>query len=1051
MCVQKLSSDGSVGSTSISTITRDKIFLKNTNYRSYPEWNTIKGCIEDIQNELKINNLYIFCEDMNNNKDGKNKIIKNYLALDYDAVYKLSSKKIYHLYENYDIDEKVKLFIDIDIKEYPDDINKDEYFDNIIDDSINLFIDKLKEKDIFNPQIIILKSSSENKLSSHVIFNDVIFEDIYHMKHFLSDLDSKLIKYDIIDMSVYRKGCFRLLWNSKLNKNINLEYYDGKNYTYTTDKQLFYDCLLRNIPQEYNLIKVDLPESKKIIKRTKTLKKSELFTDKENNNKIYDVGLIKRYMNIIDIKRADKYNKWIEIGTIIHNCNHTKDGFNLWNEWSKQSYKYSDEYELIYFWNKFKFSHKSIASLKYIAKDDNPIEYEKLEFSIDEPKFKSIKFNHPYLLDQEVNKNIKKNNTLLTKYNKTVKNNKTINEFMDNHLDNWMKNEIKTLAIKSSYGTGKTSIIKRILNKYKFKTILFISYRQSLTNELEHVFKEFKVKSYLNNAYNADKFICQIDSLDNLIKNNLSESEENYIEYDLIILDEIESLLNHFRSSTIKDKENTFNIMKNILYNSNKILALDGDFGNRAYDYITYFGESIILENEHKNNLKHFIFTNNKDKFDEDINDSLKFLNNIVIVCMSSKLATMYYNKYKDKYKTILHSSKSDDILKEKLKDVNKLWKEYQLIIYTPCIEAGIDFNIEHIDKIYTILSDKSTSQRGLFQMIARCRKVNENNIMVYTNNLPFYENGCFYNYDETKHYICEIHNEYLKPIQKYDKEKDKFVYKYDFNLYAQILTHNETENFNKNRNLFISYFINLIKNKGHSYEYSDIKTAKYKQIDKNNILKEELKETTDINKEEFNILLKKQTNITATREDKIQIERYLFKKHWKVQHLTEDFINKYYGKSQALYNLRCLINKNNNDKIEVDNIKYDDIIIKEKTKIINDVIDKMGFDLENIDRKLSRQIFEENIIKVINESILFKNHEKTSPLFELNKSIINKLIKKHTNKSFMGFINSLLDNYGINIKWERKCSSKYINKNKTSFYNYYYYCSYIKDINKFV
>lgn len=155
--------------------------------------------------------------------------------------------------------------------------------------------------------------------------------------------------------------------------------------------------------------------------------------------------------------------------------------------------------------------------------------------------------------------------------------------------------------------------------------------------------------------------------------------------------------------------------------------------------------------------------------------------------------------------------------------------------------------------------------------------------------------------------------------------------------------------------------------------------------------------------------------------------------------------------KSQALYNLRCLLNKNIDDKIEVDNIKYDDIIIKEKTKIINDVINKMGFDLENIDIKLSRQIFEENILKVINESILFKDNDKTSPLFELNKSIISKLIKKHTNKSFMGFVNSLLDNYGINIKWERTCSSRYINKKKVTFTNYYYYCSYIKDINKFV
>lgn len=211
------------------------------------------------------------------------------------------------------------------------------------------------------------------------------------------------------------------------------------------------------------------------------------------------------------------------------------------------------------------------------------------------------------------------------------------------------------------------------------------------------------------------------------------------------------------------------------------------------------------------------------------------------------------------------------------------------------------------------------------------------------------------------------------------------------------------------------------------------------------------MKEAIDIDNVEFNKLLKKQTNINATREDKIKIERYLFKKHWKVQELTDDFISKYYGKSQALYNLRCLMNKNNDEKIEVDNIKYDDIIIKEKTKIINDVIDKMGFDLENIDRKLSRQIFEENINKVINESILFKDNDKTSPLFELNKSIISKLIKKHTNKSFMGFINSLLDNYGINIKWKKTIGSKYINGDKINIVNNHYYCTYIKDINKFI
>jgi hypothetical protein len=463
---KKSTSNNSISSTIIPTISTEKIFIENTNICIAP----LKKNIIDYINDNKITNLYLFSEDKISIKNNKEIIVKQFYLIDYKSVYLLSKQKKFHLYENYEENEKVKLFIDIDIKEFPDDINKDKYFDDIIDKSIELFTDKLKEKDIFNPEIIILKSSSENKLSSHVIFNNVIFNDINHMKHFVSTLnDTELVEKDIIDMHVYRAGCFRLLWNSKLGKNINLEYYKSINYKYTTDKQLFYDCLLRNIPKEYNLIKVDLPESKKIINKIKSLKKNDLLTDKENTNKIYDVGLIKRYLNIINIKRADKYNKWLEIGFIIHNCNHTKDGFNLWNEWSKQSYKYSDEHELIYFWNKFKFSHKSFASLKFLAKEDNPIEYEKLEFSIDKPKFESIKFNHPYLLDLEQNKNIKQNNTLLSKYNNTGKNNKTINKFMDEHLDNWINKDIKTLAIKSSYGTGKTSLIKRILKNTNLK------------------------------------------------------------------------------------------------------------------------------------------------------------------------------------------------------------------------------------------------------------------------------------------------------------------------------------------------------------------------------------------------------------------------------------------------------------------------------------------------------------------------------------------------------------------------------------------------------
>jgi hypothetical protein len=152
----KKSTDGSTGTTSTSTISTEKIFIENTNICIAP----LKKDIIDYITDNKITNLYLFSEDKISIKNNKKIIVKQFYLIDYKSVYLLSKQKKFHLYENYEENEKVKLSIDIDIKEFPNDTNKDKYFDDIIDKSIELFTDKLKEKDIFNSEIIILKSSS---------------------------------------------------------------------------------------------------------------------------------------------------------------------------------------------------------------------------------------------------------------------------------------------------------------------------------------------------------------------------------------------------------------------------------------------------------------------------------------------------------------------------------------------------------------------------------------------------------------------------------------------------------------------------------------------------------------------------------------------------------------------------------------------------------------------------------------------------------------------------------------------------------------------------
>jgi len=1033
MSEKTLSLDGDMTSITAHTISKEKIFIDNSQQIYSNKWEIITEHLNKIKNPR----LHCFAEDITyiDKNTSEQRFVYNYYALDYATVYELSKHKHFHIYETYESNQKIKLFLDIDIpiEKVPDKYKtkKDIYLNFIIDDIIELINDNIyKYNDTIIPKIIILKSCSENKLSSHIIYQNVIFNDIYHMRYFISNIKSNFTDNKILDPNVYRKGCFRLLWNSKIKKNINLEYDKSINYIYSDDKTLFDDCLLKNIPNDSYCLELNIPKSLSVKKITKTVQNKLVLQKKINN--LYSIDYIKRYIDILDTKRKEDYKEWLDICIIVINCNSTKDGFELWHNWSKNSSKYINEQDCINQWNimtKRKYNY-GIGTLKYYAKFDNPEKYLDIESSNDLPIFESIKFNSLFLLNAIDEKLVNNDINIVCK-----------------NIINWYNSDIKTLCIKSCYNSGKTQILCKIFQELQFKRILFISYRQSLTNDIYGNFKEYKFKSYLDKIYDSNRIICQIESLYKL--ENDTYYTINIPEYDLVIMDESESLLNHFRSVTIQEKEKTFDFMKNIIFNSKKLLMLDGDFSNRSYTYGEYFGKSIILENECKKDKKHIIYTNERKYFEHMIDKDLKDGLNIVICSMSSKIATYFNNLYKDIYKTILHCSSSDDELKEKLKDVLNFWKRFQLLIYSPSIESGVNFNLDHFDKIYIILSTNSTSQRGLMQMMGRIRKLNDDNILVYLNNIPFSNKISFYKYDEIKNYLIETNKIEMKMV--FDPKLKKMIKTYDFDLYNKILCYNIQEEANKNKNIFIGYLNYLLTNKGYTYECLDCKLNR-NNIVKENILLDEILSSRDITGEELQKLLFKQSNNKATHEDKIVIERYMTINNLKLNNnkiildLKEDdklneinnIIKKYYGKISQLDNLRQLKNIN-----KLENTNYENNAINKKNQIINQIITKLGY-ADISDKKLiDRETFEINMNIIIKECELFTNPHIINPLFGLNKK--NNFVKSL--KSFLGFINSIFEEYGFNIKVKQK--SIWLNNQKENIN--YYRINFVNDIDKFV
>ncbi len=88
-----------------------------------------------------------------------------------------------------------------------------------------------------------------------------------------------------------------------------------------------------------------------------------------------DYEHIQSLVNILSVHRRDGYKTWFEVGACLYNIDDRL--LPLWIEFSKKSPKFK-EGECQDKWRKFKKETLGIASLKYWAKLDDPLEYEKI-------------------------------------------------------------------------------------------------------------------------------------------------------------------------------------------------------------------------------------------------------------------------------------------------------------------------------------------------------------------------------------------------------------------------------------------------------------------------------------------------------------------------------------------------------------------------------------------------------------------------------------------------------------------------------------------------
>ena len=263
---------------------------------------------------------------------------KNFIFMSYENIYKIIKEKQSNIYEDNTYAKGIKLHIDFDDKRICEThLEQDKYIETIINKILNqINIKILNTFNIENPRIIILKSDTLLKISLHFIFPDMIFNTMSEMKYFMADIEN-------IDQSIYRIGCFRMMYCSKFGKNNKLIYYDSRNYeNLNDDYKLFLDTCICYIENKVKL-KLDIQTDirKKYI-RTIKINNNEIIRNYKYNN--IDFDKIENALTILE-KMSSNYQDWLMIAFCLKDlylCSDEKKKiYKLFNNFSNKSDKYN--------------------------------------------------------------------------------------------------------------------------------------------------------------------------------------------------------------------------------------------------------------------------------------------------------------------------------------------------------------------------------------------------------------------------------------------------------------------------------------------------------------------------------------------------------------------------------------------------------------------------------------------------------------------------------------------------------------------------------------
>jgi len=577
---------------------------------------------------------------------------------------------------------------------------------------------KIQIEELFpNGDMAISGSVTDKKISFHIVLNNYVIHNEGER-----DMIRAIVKYlkeknkdDIFDWKVYTKNRnMKAINQSKRDGRVQqiIENEDWKKHLIT--------CYVNNYPLQF-------PEFKNEIKE-------EIMIQKVKGK--FDIGLLPKLnkvtpkeitwstitaKEVVDLLPCNKDFSHDYTHKVARFCHSNGIEFEYFLSWISQKHTNltSDiKNKWLYHWNNLhKYPKCNIESMKSIL----AYYYPDIKKNIHLREFKEL-FDLP-------------NDIKLTNIERLGQ---------EHYNDNY-----KVTILHLGMGSGKTA--QTIDYLHKNNNFCWIGHRQSLhQNTLQRIKQAgLECVDYQSGTAKTKSQIYKEAFALSICVNSLHYVPDEK-EFDCVVIDEIESLLDSYVSDFMKEKKyKNFDRLCKLIKSAEKVILIDAFITRRTIEFIRAIDKNIKIDyvvSKVKLN-KSLYFKNSVRDEEEDTWDEINGTKDMALVEIAEELKNdekvfIFYPYKKDmpqihavlekatKKKGIYYNADIDDDIKDTLKCVNEVWSQYDFVITNSCITCGVNYDKKMFDSVWIFLAN-FVKPREAIQVSARVRYLNTDTINV--------------------------------------------------------------------------------------------------------------------------------------------------------------------------------------------------------------------------------------------------------------------------------------------------------------------------------